>query len=160
LGVAVSGGLVYVGDDSNNRVARFDPTNFAASFTSFGSLGSGSGQFNGPDGVAVSGGLVYVADSGNNRIARFDQTNFDASFTSFGSLGSGAGQFNSPEGVAVDGSGNVFVADNGNNRIVELATVPEPSSLVLGALEVLAVLVAWGMRRRGLEDENPSHPSA
>ena len=65
--------------------------------TSFGSLGSGSGQFNVPVGVAVSGGLVYVADFNNDRIDRFDPTNFAASFTSFGSLGSGSGQFFGPE---------------------------------------------------------------
>src|SRR5262249_14870653 len=71
--------------------------------TSFGSSGSGSGQFNGPFGVAVSGGLVYVGDSSNNRVDQFDPANFAASFTSFGSLGSGSGQFNNPTGVAVSG---------------------------------------------------------
>ena len=145
----VSGGLVYVADSGNNRIDRFDPTNFAASFTSFGSSGSGSGQFNFPRGLAVSGGLVYVADAGNNRIDWFDPTDFAASFASFGSQGSGPGQFNDPLGVAVDGSGDVFVADSLNDRIVQLAIlVPEPSSLALAAAGGLALLIAWEMRRR------------
>jgi DNA-binding beta-propeller fold protein YncE len=116
--------------------------------TSFGSLGSGPGQFKDPFGVAVTGGLVYVADEANNRIDVFDPAHFAASFTSFGSFGSGPGQFNAPEGVAVDGSGNVFVADSGNNRIVELATVPEPSSLALVAAGGLVMLIAWRIRRQ------------
>ena len=42
--------------------------------TSFGSPGSGPGQFDGPTGVAVSGGLVYVADANNNRIVQLQLT--------------------------------------------------------------------------------------
>ena len=84
--------------------------------TSFGTLGSGSGQFNLPFGVAVSGGLVYVADQVNNRIDRFDPSNFAGTFTSFGTQGSGSGQFFNPVGVAVSG-GLVYVADVDNQRI-------------------------------------------
>jgi DNA-binding beta-propeller fold protein YncE len=98
--------------------------------------------------VAVSGGLVYVTECNNHRIDRFDPTNFAASFTSFGSTGSGPRQFAGPTGVAVDGSGNVLVVDSGNDRIVELATVPEPSSLALLAIGGVAMLVTCGMGRR------------
>ena len=39
---------------------------------SWGSTGSGDGQFSSPKGIAVSGtGQVYVADLGNDRIQRF-----------------------------------------------------------------------------------------
>ena len=85
---------------------------------SFGSLGSGSGQFDAPDGVAVdSAGNVYVADASNNRIDSFNPANFAGTFTSFGSPGSGSGQFNGPYGVAVNSAGNVYVADFNNIRI-------------------------------------------
>jgi len=54
-----------------NAVDRFDPSNFAGTFTSFGSAGSGSGHFFGPIGVALDGGSVYVSDLANARIDRF-----------------------------------------------------------------------------------------
>jgi DNA-binding beta-propeller fold protein YncE len=118
---------------------------------SFGTLGSGSGQFDSPIGVAVdSSGNVYVADYDNNRIDRFNFSNPTGTFTSFGNAGSGNGQFINPFGVAVDSSGNIYVADSGNNRIVQLSVaistaVPEPSE-VAGTL--LAAGAAVALRRR------------
>jgi hypothetical protein len=112
--------------------------------TSFGSFGSGSGQFSEPAGVAASGGLVYVADQLNNRIDRFDPTNFAASFTAFGSPDSE--QFTEPTAVAVSG-GLVDVADTFNNRIAQLAPVPEASPLALAAAGGLAMLIPWRIRR-------------
>jgi DNA-binding beta-propeller fold protein YncE len=118
--------------------------------TSFGSLGSGVGQFNSPRGVAVNGGLVYVADTVNSRIDRFDPSNFAGTFTSFGSQGSGVGQFFGPRGVAVDGLGDVFVADTNNIRVVQFSdtafvSVPEPSSLTMMVLALIgmAALRQW-----------------
>ncbi|MGD0177219.1 MAG: hypothetical protein ABSC50_10385 [Candidatus Bathyarchaeia archaeon] len=82
----------------------------------WGSLGSGNGQFNGPEGVAVdSSGNVYVTDTGNNRVEEFTGTG--TFITAWGSLGSGNGQFNFPLGVAVDSGGNVYVADDFNSRV-------------------------------------------
>jgi len=88
--------------------------------TTWGSSGTGNGQFNGPGGIAVDGsGNVFVADNGNNRIQKFD--NAGTFLTTWGSFGIGNGQFFGPQGVAVDGSGNVFVAEFGNNRIQKFA---------------------------------------
>ncbi len=82
----------------------------------WGTSGSGNGQFSYPYGVAVdASGNVYVADRGNNRIEKFD-TNGNY-LAQWGTSGSGSGQFNQPFGVAVDSSGNVYVADTDNNRI-------------------------------------------
>src|SRR6266516_3712455 len=84
--------------------------------TTWGSSGTGNGQFNAPLGVATDGnGNVYVADTNNNRIQKFDASG--TFLTTGGSYGSGNGQFSNPIGVATDGSGNVYVADFGNNRI-------------------------------------------
>jgi hypothetical protein len=82
----------------------------------WGSVGTGDGQFNLPRGIAVDvSGNVYVADRFNRRIQKFDGTG--TFLTKWGSLGSGDGQFNNAYGVAVDGSGNVYVVDTGNHRI-------------------------------------------
>src|SRR5208282_3071543 len=88
----------------------------AYAFTNtFGSYGSGNGQFYGPRGVAVDqSGNVFVADYNNSRIEEF--SNSGTYLTQFGSLGYGNGQLDGPIGVAVDQSGNVFVSDFGNSR--------------------------------------------
>jgi DNA-binding beta-propeller fold protein YncE len=82
--------------------------------TTWGSAGTGDGQFSGPLAIALGGGNVFVLDS-NSRIQKFDNTG--TFLTKWGSAGTGDGQFQYPGGVAVDGSGAVFVADSGNDRI-------------------------------------------
>src|SRR5262245_57392192 len=87
--------------------------------SSFGSAGSGPGQFQAPVGVAVnqSTGDVYVADSGNKRVQKFDATGtFIAA--------SGAGQLSNPTSIAVDSSGgpsngDVYVGDAGPNVVLK-----------------------------------------
>src|SRR5262245_27080383 len=85
--------------------------------SSFGSTGSGPGQFQAPVGVAVnqSTGDVYVADSGNARVQKFDATG-----TFIAALG--AGQLSNPTSIAVDSSGgpsagDVYVGDVGPNVV-------------------------------------------
>jgi DNA-binding beta-propeller fold protein YncE len=76
-GVAVSEatGDVYVVDDGNERVLRFDADGMFIS--EFGGAGSGEGEFffgGSFDGVAVGpDGDIYVADTGNQRIQRFSR---------------------------------------------------------------------------------------
>src|SRR5271170_66113 len=66
----------------------------------WGSLGSGDGQFNNPEGVAVSGnGTVYAMDTANSRVEVFNSSGGFQS--SFGSFGGGNGEFFGAEGVAV-----------------------------------------------------------
>jgi hypothetical protein len=84
--------------------------------SAWGTLGSGTGQFDHPAGVAVeASGNVFVADTSNNRIKKFD--NAGGFLTAWGSSGTGNGQFDRPVRVAVDTNGNVFVSDSANNRI-------------------------------------------
>jgi sugar lactone lactonase YvrE len=75
----------------------------------WGSYGTGDGQFNFPKGIAIdSSGNVYVADSDNHRIQKFTA---DGTFiTKWDSYGTGDGQFSYPQGIAVDSSDNVYVA--------------------------------------------------
>jgi len=120
---------------------------------SFGSSGSGDGQFRSPFGVAVDGlGNVFVSDSIslNKQVDEF--TSAGVFVTAFGSFGSGDGQLDSAGLLAVDGLGNVFVPDNFNNRVLVFApaaAVPEPSSLAMAAPGLAAVASMRAARRFG-----------
>jgi streptogramin lyase len=107
-------GHVYVTDAANYRIQKFDSAgNF---MRTWGTEGSGNGQFQAPSGIAVDAlGHVYVADEVNDDIQEFScMGDF---ITSWGSAGSSNGQFNSPEGVGVDSSGYVYVPDYKNDNI-------------------------------------------
>jgi len=63
-------GNVFVGDNVSAAIRKY--TNSGTFLTSWGSGGSGDGQFNYPWGVAVDGsGNVFVGDRDNNRIQKF-----------------------------------------------------------------------------------------
>src|ERR1700735_3288468 len=100
---------------------------------SFGSGGSGDGQFKEPAGVAVNdstglaegAGDVYVVDKGNERVERFSPTGtYEAQFNGSATH---AKSFASPEWTAIDNSGksaledpsvgDVYVADVGHGVI-------------------------------------------
>jgi len=77
---------------------------------SWGSTGSGDGQFTHPHGVAAdSKGNVFVSDRDNANIQKF--TSNGTFITKWGSEGSEDGQFVQPWDVAVDSSDNVYVPD-------------------------------------------------
>src|SRR3989344_3393435 len=120
---------IYVGDSINDTIARFDSgdgsTTFGANWQTFGSPGSGIGQFSTPLGIIVdtTSDKIYVADYWNYRVARFDSgggsTTFGANWQTFGSNGSGVNQFQSARDIAIDAINNkVYVADRNVNRRV------------------------------------------
>jgi DNA-binding beta-propeller fold protein YncE len=100
-------GNVYVAD-GNHRVQKFDHQ--GAWLMSWGSGGTGDGQFRDPFGVAVDQhGDVYVADTFNHRIQKFDpQGRFLAAW---GEQGMADGQFTRPLALALDHQGHIYVAD-------------------------------------------------
>jgi hypothetical protein len=83
----------------------------------WGSPGSGNGQFNFNVGGDSAGAITFapdggfwVADTGNFRVQRFDK---DRKFlTSWGRFGSADGEFAFPSDISVDTLGDVFVADD------------------------------------------------
>lgn len=104
---------VYVTSLTANTVSKFDK--FGSLITSWGSTGTGNGQFNGPYGITVDdNGFVYVADFSNQRVQKFSSSG--AYQLQWGTMGSGNGQFNHPSFLATDGV-FIYVTDEGNNRI-------------------------------------------
>jgi DNA-binding beta-propeller fold protein YncE len=68
---STSSGYVYVSDQVEDRVQKFDDE--GAYQTLWGSSGETEGQFESPWGLGVdSGGNVYVADDNNDRIQKFN----------------------------------------------------------------------------------------
>jgi DNA-binding beta-propeller fold protein YncE len=97
-------GTLYVADGYGNaRIHHFSAGGVL--LHSWGSPGSGPGQFNLPHGIAVDGeGRVYVADRENSRVQLFAST------------GEYVGQWTDvvrPTEVFVDAEGTVFVAEMG-----------------------------------------------
>ena len=105
---------VYVVDKGNYRIQKFDAAgNF---ILSWGSQGTGDGQFVRPIYVAVDAqGHVFVTDDRNPVVQKFDANG--VFLGKWGSLGAAEGQFNHATGIAVDSEGNVYVSDYENQNI-------------------------------------------
>jgi len=89
--------------------------------SSFGSSGTGNGQFAYPGDVAVdASGNLWVADAYNHRIQKFSSSG--TYLSQFGTKGSANGQLNTPIAVAIDSGGNLWVADHGNHRIQKFSS--------------------------------------
>lgn len=120
-------GTIYVADSHDHTVQVFSsayaPLVIATAAAgkpanSFGSFGTGDGQFRQPTGIAYekSTGLIAVADTQNGRIQFFDT---NGTFKkSLGSFGSGPLKFTSPQAVAFEYTGDgsatsrIYVVDS------------------------------------------------
>ena len=113
-GVAINQrGEVVVSDKGRHCVSVFSPS--GVNLRSFGTRGSGHGQFNQPYGVAVdSEGNILVAEFSNYRIQKF--TVKGQFLAVVGTKGSGHLQFYFPTDIAISNN-KVYVADCLNNRI-------------------------------------------
>ncbi len=109
-GVAVNQrGEVVVTEKDGHCVSVFSPGR--KRLRSFGTQGSGQGQFEYPYGVAVDGnGCILVTDRNNHRIQKFSA---EGKFlTAVGTEGSGPLQFRCPQGIAYNASNDkVYVGD-------------------------------------------------
>ncbi|MBI5891975.1 MAG: tetratricopeptide repeat protein [Nitrosomonadales bacterium] len=99
-------GAIWVLDKKNYRGAKLDESGKV--LLSFGSEGSGAGQFNGPTAIAVSSsGMVFVSDRSNHNVQIFRG---DGVFLN--SLnGENAGNIRSPVAMAFDQHDNLYILD-------------------------------------------------
>ena len=108
-------GEIIVVEYGAHCVSVYSPT--GEKLRSFGSQGSGQGQFRCPRGVAVDDdGNILVADSFNNRIQKFTS---DGKFiTAVGSHGNGPLQFGVPAGIAIHPiNKRVYVSEGASRRV-------------------------------------------
>jgi sugar lactone lactonase YvrE len=93
---------------SNVPLITFDYT--------FGSYGTGDGQFVFPNGIGIqSNGNIVVTSQNSQRVHIFDSTGNWIS--TFGSTGSGDGQFNLASKLAIDASDNIYITDPADNTV-------------------------------------------
>ncbi len=127
-GIGFYNSNVYVLDsgefdtNSNNRIEKWQKINRVPLYSgSFGSYGSGAGQFKEPVGLAVDGsGNVWVADWANSR---FEEFRGNGEFVrSVGVHGSEPGQVEGIEGITVDPKGNVWIVEGGDDRVEEFTS--------------------------------------
>ncbi len=107
-------GSFYVADTFNYRVQHFDAArNFVGSW---GSQGSGDGQFLLPASITLEGdGTVLVTDVERGDIQRFTE---DGTFISvFDASGSANSQLVTPLVAAIGPSGNMYVVEGEANRV-------------------------------------------
>ena len=108
-----SNGDIYVVDSGNSKIKKIDSN--GKLLLSWGSVGSGNGQFVHPDGIVVGINYVYIADTGNARIQIFDK---NGTFVyAWGGYGDTPGMFHTPTTLVFDKSGDLFVTDSGRDTI-------------------------------------------
>jgi DNA-binding beta-propeller fold protein YncE len=128
---AASGIYLYVTDNSNNSLFKFDPSKAGAAgeqVWKIGTSGTGNLQFNGPEGVAVgSSGSVYVADRHNARIQHISSAGTFLRKWGAPQTADNLGELVEPVGVGTnintDGFGSVFVSDASRSKIVKFSAL-------------------------------------
>ena len=106
---------IYVSDFSAGRIAYFSDMT-GSGWTTYGTNGSGNGQFMSPLGMAFGkDNKLYIVDHMNYRVVRIsDMTG--TGWISYGSSGTGTGNFYYPRFIAVDSTLRIYVSDGGMSQ--------------------------------------------
>lgn len=117
---------IFIVDQGRSRIVIFDPA--SGQFSSWGSQGSGEGQFDGLTGIALGGSFVFVADAGNNRVQVFDK---NGGFVNQWAVPQWQGDVQPFPDLAFDGeTGRVFVSCGKTDEIF----VFDPQGLPLSTI--------------------------
>jgi sugar lactone lactonase YvrE len=126
LSVDPGTGNLYVVSQIDEKVFVFSPYPTFTQLFSFGTAGTGVGQFQSPWDIDISNSIVYVTDAMLNKVEAFSLSG--TFLGEWGTGGTGAFQFSMPSGITHDAAGNIYVADAGNDRIqVFSPSVPLPT---------------------------------
>ena len=117
-----STGQIFFTDLNNSRLVRVD-TMAGANLRTYGSNGTGVGQFRSPRGLFVKGGKVYLVDESNVRIVQMNTSLDGTGWTTVSTNSGGTEGFQGPRFVYVDAAGHLFVTDYRQNRVVELSGI-------------------------------------
>jgi hypothetical protein len=117
-------GRIWVASSVDNAFRILTPAGKLSE--TWGSPGSGNGQFNFSVDGANAGAITFapdggfwVVDTGNFRVQRFDKNR--KFLTSWGRFGSADGEFVFPSDISVDAVGSVFVADD-KRHVIQVFT--------------------------------------
>lgn len=115
-----AGGTVFAPSSELDRVLIFDEA--GNPLGSFGSAGSGPGQFDQPTGVAIdAAGNIYVCDQFGHRVHKFSPAFIP--LMTFGTHGADPGQLEYPTNCALSNDGSqLYVTELGNHRVSIFAT--------------------------------------
>ena len=107
-------GHVYVAAYNGHCIDVFNQ-HAGTKLCTFGSNGSGDGQFSLPSDIAVRGNMLYIVDQSNHRVQKL--TTSGQFISKFGAYGSGNGQLHTPHGICFDQNGRIFVSEYNSNRV-------------------------------------------
>jgi DNA-binding beta-propeller fold protein YncE len=109
-------GSVYVSDNGNSRIQKFDSNGNL--ITKWNINSSDTGHIVRPAGIAMdhNDNKIYVKDFYTNSVIKFDSNgNLITKWT----VETSKGQLNSPGGIAVDSKGSVYVSDYNSNSVIK-----------------------------------------
>ena len=130
-----SSGNIFIAEDSNNRVTKWEPDASSGSVVAGGNgYGDGLNQLKDPYSIVVDGsGNIFVSDRENHRVMKWEPSAVSGTVVAGGNgSGSNLNQLSSPAEITIDSNGNLYIADLGNDRVVKWEPDAITGSIVAG----------------------------